>query len=114
MLNTTLSLVRMIAITKPKLRLFGHVFGPIFCIAGATAAVRMLSAALHLPRTTGALILQIALSVLLYLGLLVLTRCIGTDEHEILRAIFQSHHRGNAKIARRTDRNIVLHKPRVD
>ena len=91
-LNTTLSLVRMIAITKPKLRLFGHVLCPILCIAGATAAVRMLSTALALGSNAGVLVLQITLSALLYLGLLVLTRCIGTDEYEILRAIFGKRH----------------------
>ena len=73
MLNTTLSLARMIAIVKPKLRIFGHVFGPILCIAGATAAVRALSAAISLPATTAMLVLQIMLTALLYLGLLLLT-----------------------------------------
>ena len=113
-LNTTLSLVRMIAITKPKLRLFGHVLCPILCIAGATAAVRMLSTALALGSNAGVLVLQITLSALLYLGLLVLTRCIGTDEYEILRAIFQSHRKDDSKITRRSGNKIALHKPRVD
>lgn len=87
-LNTTLSLARMIAIVKPKLRLGGHVFGPILCVAGATFAVRMLSTALALQPTALTLVMQIALSALLYLGLLVITRCVGTDEYEMLHAIF--------------------------
>ena len=112
-LNTTLSLVRMIAITKPKLRLFGHVLCPILCIAGATAAVRMLSTALALGSNASVLVLQITLSALLYLGLLVLTRCIGTDEYEILRAIL------GKKCVRATQKNAqteicLAHKPRVD
>ena len=112
-LNTTLSLVRMIAITKPKLRLFGHVLCPILCIAGATAAVRMLSTALALGSNAGVLVLQITLSALLYLGLLVLTRCISTDEYEILRAIL------GKKCVRATQKNAqteicLAHKPRVD
>ena len=113
-LNTTLSLVRMIAITKPKLRLFGHVLCPILCIAGATAAVRMLSTALALGSNAGVLVLQITLSALLYLGLLVLTRCIGNDEYEILRAIFQSHRKDDSQNTRRSGNKIALHKPRVD
>ncbi|MBQ7378749.1 MAG: oligosaccharide flippase family protein [Clostridia bacterium] len=109
-LNTTLSLARMIAITKPKLRILGHVFGPILCIAGATTAVRLLSKALALQPTVSTLVLQISLTALVYVGLLVVTKCIGTDEYEIVRAIFKSHRRVDSQ----TDRKIVLHKPRVD
>ncbi len=87
-LNTTLSLARMIAITKPKLRTIGHVFGPIGCIAGATCAVRLLGGWLGLGHSTGALIGQIALTALCYIGLLMLTRCVGRDEWEIFHAIF--------------------------
>ena len=112
-LNTTLSLVRMIAITQPKLRILGHVFGPILCIAGATAAVRALSAALSLPATTAMLVLQIMLTALLYLGLLLLTRCISTDEYEILRAILgKKHMRATQKNAQ--TEICLAHKPRVD
>lgn len=102
-LNTTLSLARMIAITKPKLRIFGHVFGPVLCIAVATGAVRLLSTALSLPTSAWTLVLQIALSALLYVGLLAFTRCISTDEYEMMRAIFHPNSRrgtnmGNAVI----------------
>lgn len=87
-LNTTLSLARMIAIVKPKLRVFGHVFAPILCITGATTAVHLLSTTLSLQPTAMTLVLQISLTTLLYLGLLIITRCIGTDEFEMMRAIF--------------------------
>ena len=87
-LNTTLSLARMIAIVKPKLRVFGHVFAPILCITGATIAVHLISTTLSLQPTAMTLVLQIALTTLLYLGLLIITRCIGTDEFEMMRAIF--------------------------
>jgi stage V sporulation protein B len=87
-LNTTLSLARMIAITKPRLRLFGHVFCPILCIIGATWTVHLLSRALSLQPNAWVLVGQIALTALLYVGFLLLTRCIGTDEFEILSAIF--------------------------
>ena len=87
-LNTVLSLARMIAITKPKLRLMGHVFGPILCITGATWAVHLLSTQLCLQPTVWTLVLQIALTALIYVGLLVITRCVGMDEYEMLRAIF--------------------------
>jgi hypothetical protein len=88
MLNTTLSLARMIAIVKPKLRIFGHVLCPILCIAGATACVHVLSTALSLQPTAIMLTLQITLTALIYVGLLLVTRCIGADEFEMMRAIF--------------------------
>ena len=88
MLNTTLSLARMIAIVKPKLRIFGHVLGPILCITGATACVHVLSTALSLQSTAIMLTLQITLTALIYVGLLLVTRCIGADEFEMMRAIF--------------------------
>ena len=117
-LNTTLSLVRMIAITKPRLRLMGHIFCPILCIITATCIVCWGSTALSLPSTTGTLILQITLSTLLYFGLLMLTRCISTDEQEIVRAIF--HPRKHSRTAKKADiasapmKIVPLHKPRVD
>ena len=123
-LNTTLSLARMIAIVKPKLRLLGHVIGPILCISGATAAIYLLSTALSLQPTAPILILQITLTALLYVGLLLLTRCVGTDEFEILRAIFVSKSPRGALCAPSVDRrspqrnhpmqNYPQHKPRVD
>ena len=95
-LNTTLSLARMIAITKPRLRILGHVFGPILCIAAATAAVRLLSTHLALQPSPGVLVLQILLTAILYVGLLLLTRCISIDEYEIFRAIFHPNTRKRA------------------
>lgn len=108
-LNTTLSLARMIAIVKPGLRLGGHVFGPILCIAGATFPVRLLSTALNLSVSAGTLVLQIACSALIYVLLLAVTRCISTDEYEIIKAIWKPR---REKL--RSDRRIVPHKPRVD
>ena len=110
-LNTTLSLARMIAITKPKLRIFGHVFGPILCIAVATGAVRLLCSSLSLQDSAWTLVLQIALSALLYVGLLAITRCIGTDEYEMMRAILKP---GCYKASKSSAHGIVAHKPRVD
>lgn len=108
-LNTTLSLARMIAITKPKLRILGHVFGPILCITGASWAVHLLSKALALQPTVWALVGQITLTALLYLALLLATRCIGTDEFEILRAIFGKKRKKEPQLLQP-----LAHKPRVD
>ncbi|MBQ2255646.1 MAG: hypothetical protein II330_02175, partial [Clostridia bacterium] len=120
MLNTTLSLSRMIAIVKPKLRIFGHVLCPILCITGATTAVSLLCTALSLQPTAGTLVLQITLTALLYLGLLLVTRCIGADEFEIMKAIFCPNcRRGGLRSPAGVQRtplrkSISPHKPRVD
>lgn len=108
-LNTTLSLVRMISLTRPSLRIVGHVFGPIACIAAATAAVRALCDRLALGGSVWVLIGQIALSTLLYVGLLAFTRCIGRDEYEMLRAIF-----GKKRPKTAPKQSFPVHKPRVD
>lgn len=108
-LNTTLSLARMIAITKPKLRIVGHVFGPIGCIACATCAVRLFSTWLGLGHGTGMLIGQIVLTALLYIGLLMLTKCVNRDEWEMLHAIF-----GKRRAKQTVSAQILPHKPRVD
>ena len=108
-LNTTLSLARMIAITKPKLRLIGHVFGPIGCIVGATCSVRLLGSWLEFGHSMGSLIGQIVLTALLYIGLLMLTKCIARDEWEILHAILRKKAAKTSASAQ-----ILPHKPRVD
>ena len=116
-LNTTLSLVRMIAIVKPKLRIFGHVFGPILCITGATACVHLLSTAIGIQPSALSLTLQIALTALLYLGLLMLTRCVGADEYEMVRVIFRSRQRkapSPASTKAAAPKFLPPHKPRVD
>jgi len=110
-LNTVLSLARMIAITKPKLRLMGHVFGPILCITGATWAVHLFSTHLGLQPTAGALVLQITLTLLLYAGLLTITRCVGTDEYEMLRAIFGRRKKKNNTTLTPTDTRHQINSP---
>ncbi len=110
-LNTVLSLARMIAITKPRLRLMGHVFGPILCITGATWAVHLFSTHLGLQPTAGALVLQITLTLLLYAGLLTITRCVGTDEYEMLRAIFGRRKKKNNTTLTPTDTRHQINAP---
>jgi len=71
--------------------------------------VRLLCARLSLGSSVWVLVGQIALSALLYVGLLVATRCIGRDEYEILRAIF-----GKKRPYMTPKPTLFTHKPRVD
>jgi stage V sporulation protein B len=73
-LNTTLSLCRMLRMSRMPVRLWGQVFGPILCAVGATALCRLGGALLHLPiEGTVALVIHIAVCAAVYLGLCVIT-----------------------------------------
>ena len=73
-LNTTLSLCRMLRMSRMPVRLWGQVFGPILCAVGATTLCRLGGAMLHLPiEGTVALVIHIAVCAALYLGLCVVT-----------------------------------------
>lgn len=73
-LNTTLSLCRMLRMSRMPVRLWGQVFGPILCAVGATTLCRLGGAMLHLPiEGTVTLIVHVAVCAALYLGLCVVT-----------------------------------------
>ncbi len=73
-LNTTLSLCRMLRMSKMKVTLWRQVFGPLLCIVGATVLTRMGGRTLW-PGRGGVLMLigGVAVSTVLYGILLVLT-----------------------------------------
>lgn len=80
-LNTTLSLFRMLTISRMKVNLWRMVFAPLLCIVGASSAVRL--ALSFLPDTFGGvpgLILHISLTALLYAALLLLTGAVKAEE----------------------------------
>ncbi|MBO5510205.1 MAG: polysaccharide biosynthesis C-terminal domain-containing protein [Clostridia bacterium] len=73
-LNTTLSLCRMLRMSRMPVRLWGQVFGPILCAVGATTLCRLGGAMLHLPiEGTVTLVVHVAVCAALYLGLCVVT-----------------------------------------
>ena len=86
-LNTSLSLGKMISVSKIKPRVIHQVAMPMVCIIGATNTARIILKALPL-RFVGAweLIFGILLTLAIYVGLLLLTRTIGSDEGEFLYA----------------------------
>ncbi len=80
-LNTTLSLCRMLRMSCMPVRLWGQVFGPLFCIVGATAICRLAGCFIHIPiGGTGALTLHIAVCGVLYLGLCFVTGVYGWEQ----------------------------------
>jgi len=86
-LNTSLSLGKMISVSKIKPRVIHQVAMPIICIVGATNAAKLILIALPW-NFSGVfeLVFGIMLTIAIYVGLLILTRTIGTDEGEFLYA----------------------------
>ncbi len=97
-MNTTLSLIKMISVSKMRPRPFMQVALPILCIVGATNISRLLFSVLPTmisPNFT--LTVQIILSSLLYIALLALTRTITKEEKEFLSASLLSEERYGRK-----------------
>ena len=89
-LNTTLSLVRMLKISRMQVSPLKQVFGPLLCIMGATAICRMGGILLHLPiGETWELVLHITVCALIYFGLLLATGVVGRTEVREYARVFR-------------------------
>lgn len=84
MLNTFLSLWKMIAVTKMKFRIFHQIFMPVLCICGAVCSSRLVLLPLDIKSAPVELTLQIIFSIGFYLVFLYLTKTIGDDEKEVI------------------------------
>ncbi|MBQ4112060.1 MAG: polysaccharide biosynthesis C-terminal domain-containing protein [Clostridia bacterium] len=87
-LNTTLSLCRMLRMSRMPVRLWRQVFGPLLCVTGATAICRLAGIALSLP-VGGKFELGLHIGVCggVYLLLCVLTGVWGGEQTKDLRRI---------------------------
>ena len=86
-MNTTLSLVKMLSISKMRPKPLMQVGLPVLCIIGATNASKLLFSFLpNLFPETVTLCVQIILSILIYVALLSLTKTVTTEEKEFLSA----------------------------
>lgn len=97
-LNTTLSLMKMISISQIRVRVIHQIAMPILCIIGATNLSRLILYGIgsRVDDIT-ALVLGIILTTVLYVALLNITRTIGTDEKELLNAAFLSEKKYNKR-----------------
>lgn len=85
-LNTTLSLCRMLRMSRMPIHLWGQVFGPLLCVVGATVLCRMGGAMLPLPISgTWDLVLHITVCAGIYLGLCYLSGVYGREQWGELR-----------------------------
>ncbi len=97
-LNTTLSLMKMISVSKIKVRVIHQVVMPIICVIGATNLSRLILCLVNLPiGDATALTLEITLTAGIYVVLLNLTHTIGSEEKEFLCAALLSEKKYNEK-----------------
>ncbi len=90
-MNTALSLVKMISVSGMKIKLFHQLVMPILCIIGATNSSKLLLSILSHPfDRIIELTLHILLTILIYVLLLLATKTIGKDEWEFLNASLMS------------------------
>ncbi len=100
-MNTTLSLVKMLSISKMKPRPFLQVVLPVLCVVGATNTAKLTFKLLPLPFSSNVtLTLQIIYAIMLYILLLSLTKTVTKEEKEFLTASLLPENTYNKKTIR--------------
>jgi stage V sporulation protein B len=107
-LNTTLSIMKMISVSNIRTRPFRQVFMPILCIIGSTNVSKLILTFL-IPLDNGVLRLAVGIliSILIYVAFLFLTRTVSSQEFEFLNASLLSEKRYNEKY-----RQMLLQNPK--
>ena len=86
-LNTTLSLIKMISVTKMRPKIFRQVFLPVICIIGSTNISKLILNLLPSSLPEGLILtLGILLTALIYISALFITKTVGNEEKEFLHA----------------------------
>ena len=97
-MNTTLSLIKMLSVSKMRPRPFRQVGLPLLCIVGAANLSNIIFYFLPLSLDSNiALILEIVFSALLYILLLTVTKTVTSEEKEFLAASLLSEKKYNEK-----------------
>lgn len=109
-LNTSLSMAKMISVSGIKPKIIHQVAMPILCIIGATNISRLIFSFIKASlKPWAALAFNIAVSVLIYILLLRLTHTVGSDELEFINASLMSEKRYNMKFGKAAKRNEPPH-----
>ncbi len=85
-LNTTLSLIKMMSVSHMKPRIFHQVLMPVVCIIGATNIASIVFHFIPIFSNVLDLVLKISLSAFIYILLLFVTGTLGKDESEFFNA----------------------------
>lgn len=97
-MNTTLSLIKMMSVSGMRPRPFMQVGLPVLCIIGATNVSKLIFGLLPtIVNSAVTLAAQIILSSLLYIGLLAVTKTVTKEEKEFLSASLLSEESYNRK-----------------
>ncbi|MBR6781959.1 MAG: polysaccharide biosynthesis protein [Clostridia bacterium] len=89
-LNTTLSLCRMLRMSRMPVRLWKQVFGPLLCAVGATTVCRLVGRLGGIPLSGGvSLVIGISVSGVLYLLLCIATGVWGQEQTGDLKRVFE-------------------------
>ena len=83
MLNTLLSLWKMLSVTKMKFKIFHQILMPVLCILGATNSAYFVLKIFDIKGDVFDLVLHILLSIFFYIAFLYITKTIGRDEREV-------------------------------
>lgn len=91
MMNTALSLIKMISVSQIKIKIIHQIVMPIVCIIGATNISNLIFYIFKIgPDGASGLVFAILLTIILYILLIFLTGSIGSDEKEFLFAALLS------------------------
>ena len=88
-LNTTLSLCRMLRMSRMPVKLWKQVFGPLLCAVGAATVCRLVGAVFQVHGNgTARVILWVTVCAAVYLVLCLLTNVWSREQTEDLRKVF--------------------------
>lgn len=97
-LNTTLSITKMISVSRIRVKVFHQVIMPVLCIIGATNGVNLFMKLFNVGVESGfGLTLYIILTFCAYIALLLITKTVGKEEKEFLSASLLSEKKYNQK-----------------
>lgn len=83
-LNTFLSLIKMVSVTKMKFKIFHQILMPVLCILGATNCAYLVLRAFSMRNSILELSVYIFVSIFFYIAFLYATNTIGKEEKEVI------------------------------
>lgn len=84
MLNTFLSLLKMVSITKMRFKILHQILMPVLCILGSTNCAYFVLRLLDIKNEIFDIVLHICASVFFYIAFLYATNTVGDDEKEVI------------------------------
>ena len=95
--NTTMSLFRLLSISRAKIKVFRWIYKPLFCVLGATSLVRLLFLFLPAKSNLFGMVLRLTLTALFYLVLLRFFGGFDKEDRAWLLSLFTREEKSPAK-----------------